>query len=117
MLKQHSQTKTQVLKHIILQSLRLQPERVPKRAQTSPQQFEFVTPVEPVPSGQQRLAVFQLRFPFLSESSAEAAWHGHADESDQPSTEAKARCLCWISHHSHRNAVIGSTRAALLAGR
>src|SRR5262245_56395612 len=98
--QQHSQTEAQVLNHFILPSLTLEPESVPERAKAPPQQFEFVTPVEPVPSSQQRFAVFQFRFPFLLKPDAEAARHDHADEADQPSPEAKASCLSRTSHTS-----------------
>src|SRR5262249_163206 len=54
-----------------------------------------------VPSSQQLFAVFQLGFPFLAESAAEAAGHDHADEADQPAPKTKARCLCRISHLRH----------------
>ena len=49
-LEQHPRPVAQVLKHFILQSLRLQPERIPKRAQAAPEQFEFVAGIESAPA-------------------------------------------------------------------
>src|SRR5262249_16879735 len=43
---------TQVLKHLVLHSLRLQYQRIPECARAAPQQFKFVPPIESVPFGQ-----------------------------------------------------------------
>src|SRR5262245_49039435 len=47
--QQHSRAITQVLNHFVLQSLRLQPERIPERTRAAPQQIELAAPIEPVP--------------------------------------------------------------------
>src|SRR5262245_36459293 len=45
MLKYYSRAETQILKHLILHSSRLQSERIHKGTQTVPQQIEFVATV------------------------------------------------------------------------
>ena len=50
----------------------------------APEQVQLVTPVEPVPLGQQRFAVSQLGFPLLSPIATQAARDDYADERNQP---------------------------------
>src|SRR5262249_45014329 len=75
--------KTQVLKHLVLQSFRLQPQRVPERACTSPQQIELGAPVEPIPLRQHRFAMTQLGLPLPPPIGPQAARHDHAEERNQ----------------------------------
>src|SRR5215813_11129195 len=52
MFEQRPDAVTQVLKHLVLHSLRLQYQRVPECARAAPQQFDFVPPIETIPFGQ-----------------------------------------------------------------
>src|SRR5262249_46054530 len=70
-------------------------------------------------------AVAQFRLPLLTPVGAQSARHDHADQRDQPELRLQMNSS-GISHsafhgpqsnHSSRNAAIGSTRAALRAGR
>src|SRR5262245_39640797 len=61
--QQHSQAITQVLKHLVLQSFRLQPYRIPERARAAPQQIKFRSPIESIPLRHHHFAMTQLRFP------------------------------------------------------
>src|SRR5262245_39775229 len=88
-LSQHPRAKTQVLKHLVLQSFWLQPERIPEGARTTPQQIELSMPVETIPFRQHLFTMTQLRFPLLPPVGAQAAQHDHADRANQPEPETK----------------------------
>src|SRR5262245_36142640 len=90
-----------VLKHFVLQSSRLQPQRVHKRAQAVPQQIKFCFPVEVVPLGQQLFAVTQFSFPLLPPIAAQTARHDHADQRDQPEAEPR-EVFCCVASRCHR---------------
>src|SRR5262250_1747919 len=98
MLEQYSEAIAQILKHFVLQSLRLQPERIPERTGTAPQQIEFVPPVQFVPLVQHRFTVAEFGFPLLAPIRAQTARDDHADQRNQPEPEAKALYSCRIRH-------------------
>src|SRR5262245_31706218 len=98
---QHPHAVTQVLKHFVLPSAWLQPQRIRKRAQAVPEQRKFAAPIELAPLADQRLAIPQLGFPLLPPISAQPARHDHADDADQPEPETKPNYLRPISHQFH----------------
>src|SRR6185295_17569171 len=55
-------------------------------------------PVELVPISKQQLAVLKFGFPFLTPVGAQSAWHDHAEPTDQPEPETKARCYPRTRH-------------------
>src|SRR5262245_37673223 len=65
LLRQQSGAETQVLKHLVLQSSRLQKHRILERADNSSQQIEFCMAVEIVPFSQQLFARAQFGLPLL----------------------------------------------------
>ena len=85
MLEQHAHAITQVLNHLVLQSVGLQPERVPEGGEAAAQQAEPGAPVEALPVCQEHLAVLQLGFPLLPPVGAQPPWHDQADQGGQPS--------------------------------
>src|SRR5215471_13442392 len=89
-LHQHPYAITQVLKHLVLQSFWLQPQRVPERARTPPQQVKLGAPVEPIPLRQQLFAMTQLRLPLPPPIGPQAERHSHANDADQPEPETKS---------------------------
>src|SRR5262245_2697020 len=119
MFSQHSRAEPQVLNHFVLQSFGLEPERIPKRACTSPKQIELAAPIEAIPLGEQLFAMAQLSLPLLLPTGAQAARDNHADGADQPEPEAKSSCRFRIGHplYSCRSVTIGSTFVARRAGR
>src|SRR4029077_1805170 len=100
---------TQVLEHLVLQSLWLQHERIPKRAETAAQQIKFRFPIELVPICQQQLSASQLSLPFLLPIGAQPARDDYTDDPNQPEPETKARCARHISHGFH----MGFSRVAM----
>ena len=48
-LHQHANAESEVLHHVVLPPLPLQPERIPERARAAPQQIPLVAPVEAIP--------------------------------------------------------------------
>src|SRR5205085_5664621 len=118
MLNQHAPAISQVLKHFVLQSFGLKPERVPEGRCAAPEQIKLRLPIEPVPLCQQGLAVLQFGLPLLPPIGAQAARHDHADQSDQPEPETEASWECGViqQNHSQRKATIGSILVARRAG-
>src|SRR5438045_5365518 len=84
MLEQHAHAISQVLNHVVLQSVGLQPERVPEGGEAAAQQAELGAPVEALPVCQEHLAVLQLGLPLLAPVGAQPPWHDQADQRDQP---------------------------------
>src|SRR5262245_965062 len=87
-----------VLKHFVLQSSWLQPQRVHKRAQAVPQQGKFCFPVEVVPSGEQFFPIPQLGFSFLPPIGAYTAWNHHTHESYKPEMWFRQTILAALEH-------------------
>src|SRR6185295_2499915 len=83
-LEQHSYAVTKVLEHFVLQSSRLQPERIPKSAETAAEQIKFGAPNQLVPIGEHQLAILQLGLPLLLPIRAQPARYNHAEDADQP---------------------------------
>src|SRR6185295_19339781 len=98
MLDEHTHAESQILKHFVLQSSWLPPQRIPERARAAPQQIKFALPIQFVPLHQQRFARAQLSFPLLPPIGAQTARHEYANECDQPEPKTKARCARRISH-------------------
>src|SRR5262249_56845299 len=103
-LDEHSQTKLQILKHFVLQSSRLEPQRIPKRARAAPEEIKFGAPVKPIPLCEQGLAMAQLGLPLLSPIGAHPSRDDHADQTNQPKPDTKSLPgLHWIRQSLRRS--------------
>ena len=70
------------LAYLVLLSLWLQQERIPKSAETASKQIKPGSPIELVPIGEQCFAMLQFCFPFLLPIGTQTSWNDHANQCD-----------------------------------
>src|SRR5262249_38497215 len=93
--EKHSQTKTKILKHFVLQSTRLQDQGVSESPDASSEKIHLRFPIQLVQIGTEPLSKHQLGLPFLSPVRAQLARYNHPNEPNQRDPKMKST---WSAH-------------------